>query len=313
MKRKKYFFAIIFILSFCATVKSQTLYIYSDIPDAQIIINDTVCTSHSYQYYEKEDIDPTEIEIPHKTKLLNIQIAQNDSIIKDSTLNWKHGMRNLFIDTLGNVKFYRNLSKIFSKKYAELNFRQYKKGSFNALFAIPEVNFYDLKPEGETRKFNGGFLGAGLGLEGFYKKNKSLQLRGEYILSFIIPVPAAFDPDRYSSWETTGAWNVSFTDNFIFQRFQLGYGLNFALNNWNLSGYHIKRTEDEITAGKQEEWVEGRGSKSYMLGFAFNAYYRITNHFYIGIIYRPSFLELTTPKFIYEHTLSVDFMFNVGR
>ena len=300
----------------CLTLFSCTpgLHLFSNLPNTKIIINDSTYTAYSYKYCKQRDVE-TEVEFPRTTAFLNIKILSNDSLINDTILKWKTGSnqqfnpRNLFVDTFGNIKTYGRLSRLFSNKYAELNFHQYKKNSWNIILSIPEVNFYNFKPQNESRKFQGGFLGIGVGFEYFYKKQKSIQLRGDGIWSFIAPIPAPFDPDPYSPWETCGAWNINLTDNFSLKRFQIGYGLNFARNIWNISGYQIKKDEEN----EPKEYVEGRRKAHNTLGLAFYANYRLNKFFYLGFIYRPSILELSKPKFLYEHSMSIDILFKFGR
>ena len=307
--------AIIFtvILFYCGSMYSQTLYLYSHLPDTKIEIKDSVYTVYSYHYYKNDDVEETKIRLYKKTPSLNIKISQNDILLNDTTVEFnRFKMRNLFVDTLGNIKFYRNLSKLFSNKYAELEFYKYKRHSINALISIPEVNIYSFNIENGKRETRAGFLGLGLGIEIFYKDNKSIQLRSDGIWSFIVPVPAPFRPSEYSSWKTCGAWNINLTDNFSLKRFQLGYGLNYAINIWNARGYYNKRPE-ELADGEQAEYIEGVREVNHMLGLSLQANYRLGKFYYIGVIYRPSFFRLSEPKFLYEHSISIEFLIKFGK
>jgi len=120
-------------------------------------------------------------------------------------------------------------------------------GNLNLLLAIPELNFFHLKPENETIKNFEGFVGLGIGSEYFYKDNKSLQLRGDFITDFPVFVPAPYDWDESQPWENSHAFNISLTDNFRWKRFQTGYGLNLAKNAWVQHGYYIKPEENKNT------------------------------------------------------------------
>ena len=251
---------IIFIvyLFCCIPIYSQVLYLYSDLPDTKIEIKDSVYTVHSYQYYQDKDVWDPKIKISKKTAFLNIKIFQNGTLLNDTTVNYNSfKMRNLHVDTLGDFKFYRNF-KLYPSK-AELRFHKFHKfhkNSVNALISIPEINIYSFDVENGSRVNRIGFMGLGLGIEFFYKDNKSFQLRGDGIWSFIVPVPAPYDPSPYASWKTCGAWNINFTDNFSLKRFQLGYGLNYAINIWNARGYYNKRP-NELAEGEQAEFIKG--------------------------------------------------------
>ena len=314
MKTTKFLYILLVFFFCCISVHSQRLYLYSDLPDTKIEIKDSVYTVYSYQYYKDNDVDEALIKFKEKTPFLSIKIFQNDSLINDTTVKYNgFKKRNLHIDTLVNLKFYRNFKPYPSKaELAELKFRKYKKYSANAMVSIPDLNIYSFDTENSDRVQQVGCLGFGLGLEFFYKDKKSLQLRGDVIWSFIAPFPAPFDPDKYSSWKTCGAWNVNLTDNFTIKRFQLGYGLNYAVNIWNVGGYYKKRPE-ELEINEQEEYIKGVREANRALGLSLQANYRLGRVSYIGFIYRPSFLRLPKPKFIYEHSISIEFLMKFGR
>jgi hypothetical protein len=305
---------IIFTMSLfcCMSAHSQTLYLYSDLPNAKIEIKDSVYTVHSYHYYKDNDVGEAKIRFSKKTPFLSIKISQNDTLLNDTTIKFnRFKMRNMFVDTSGNMKFYRNLSRLFSSKYAELKFYQYKKHSINALISIPEMNIYSFDVENRNRINKFGFMGIGLGIEYFYKDKKSLQLRGDGIWSFVAPVPASYHPE-YSSWETCGAWNINLTDNFSLKRFQLGYGLNYAINIWNARGYWNKHPE-ELEDGEEAEYIKGVKETKHVLGLSLQANYRLGKFCYLGVIYRPSFFQLSKPKLLYEHSISIEFLMKFGK
>lgn len=306
----KYFTKAIIFIAFlfcCVSIHSQTLFLYSDLPDTKIEIKDSVYKVYSYQYYKSHKVKRAVIRFRQKTPFLNIKISQNDNLLNDTIVELDRSMRSLFVDTLGNVKIYRRFNKLFSKKYAELEFYKYKKHSIIALISIPDINIYNFELENRNRITQAGFLGIGFGMEYFYKNNKSLQLRSDGIWSFFIPVPAPYDPTPYGSWKTCGAWNINLTDNFSLKRFQLGYGLNYAINIWNAKGYYDKRP-DELEEGEQAEFVESVREVNRMLGLTLQANYRLGKFYYLGIIYRPSFFQFSQPKFLYEHSISIEFL-----
>ena len=325
-----FFIILVFLLTSCATIISEKDYIMSissDMPNSEVVINN----SNRYKL-------PSKAVITRSKENLNFKILQNDTIVNDTILKpklsnmfwygnagqflylapiaWLIDLNTekrftygkyIFIDSLGNIQ---KLNKLFSDKYAEIYFKKHKQRDFNILLAIPHINFFHLNPLNETPRSMGGFWGFGIGAEYFYKNNKALQLRGDAITDIFIPVPAAIDFDESVPRESCYAFNVNLTDNFHIKRFQLGYGLNFAKNTWIYHGYyekpHWKLEEDE-----KPVWIDGKTKTNKMLGLALNTYYRFTNHFYFGVIYRPSFLELSNPKLKYEHSISLDFLWKI--
>jgi len=213
----------------------------------------------------------------------------------------------VFIDSLGNVQSFRRTP------FERRNYRERQKGNFNLLIALPYINFFHLNPIIETPRNKGGFMGFGLGVEYFYQDNKSFQVRGDGIIDFIIPVPASYHPEGDYEWFS--ALNASLTDNFHIGRWQLGYGLNFARNRWLRQGYHIVPPDEcywENWDNRENwEWIDGKRNINNMLGLSLSTHYRLTNSFHLGLIYRPSFLELSNFRLMYEHTISIDLLWKI--
>ena len=331
------FTAVIFTASSCVTVLSITgkintnyiVSITSDLPNTEVVVNEN--------RYEL----PARVEVTRSGKNLDFKILQNDSVINDTILSprlsnvfwfanlywlylapvaWLVDSRNdnsftygrfIHIDSLGNT---HRLNSAFSNKFAEIYFRgQNQQGSFNLQIALPHVNFYHLKPRNETPRNMWGFFGLGLGAEYFYRNNRSLQLRGDVMLDFPIPVPVPIhfhDLYGYPPREASFALNVSLTENFHINRFRLGYGLNFARNGWIQHG-HYETPPWELEEDEESVRIPFRRKGNNMLGLALSTHYRFTNSFYLGVIYRPSFWELSRNRLMYEHTISVDFMWKI--
>ena len=322
---------IILSLTSCATMISNKGYIMSissDLPNSEVVINN----SNRYKL-------PAKATVTRSKENLDVSILQNDSIINETVLKSKlndtfwwgnaggflylapiawlvdlHTKNRftygeyIFIDSLGNIKSYKICDKFFSGTYGDIYLKKHKRGNFNILLSIPEVNLFHLNPKNETQRNLVGFLGLGLGTEYFYKNNKSLQLRGDAIMDFIAPVPAPFD--AYGPWESCYAFNINLTDNFHVKRFQLGYGLNFARNTWVYHGYY-NDTFEELAEDEEPEWIDGKTKTNKMLGLSLNTHYRFANWFYFGVIYRPAFFEMSNSKLMYEHSISFEFMWKI--
>ena len=157
-----------------------------------------------------------------------------------------------------------------------------QQGDFNLLLSFPLINFFHLKPQNETPRNLGGLLGIGIGTEYFYRNHKSFQLQSDFIIHVI---PIVIIPPM------SNAFNVNLTDNFHINRVQIGYGLNFARNQWTYGRY-------------DGGWIIKRHTNN-MLGLSLNIHLG-DNDGGIGIIFRPSFFELSHSRFLYEHTISLN-------
>lgn len=321
----RFFLLIVVVLSLtsCATIALRNYYtmsISSDLPKSEAVVNQT----NRYQL-------PSRVAVPRSSENLSLTILQNDTIVSDTTLTarlnnhflwgnlgflyvaplgWLVDLSNerrftygqhIHVDTQGNI---RQLNRAFSNKYAEVNFRNREKGNFSILLAIPHFNIFRLEPQNEIPVNNlvSGFIGFGAGMEYFYRSNRSLQLRSD-VVTTRPPIALTILTPWWGNKCT--AFNVNLTDNFHTGRFRLGYGLNFARHTWSYRGYYSYRWQEEE---KYREWIP---KVKNMLGLALSAHYRFGNHFHLGVIYRPSFLNLSRPHSIFESTVSLDFMWKI--
>jgi len=205
--------------------------------------------------------------------------------------------KSIFLNSSDTLKVIR--PKI-SKGYYDYWTKSFptNKGQINFTYSLPWVNSFYLQPSQETAKANTGFWGISAGLEYYYKENKFLSLNGNAVMDFFIPFPAAVD----FSGEVENMYSVytSLTDNYRFRRFTVGYGLNFSKNTWKLV-YHDRFDPPPPTR-------EPATKSSNSLGFTIDGYHQIGKRFHIGLIYRPTLLNVYPDiDFKYEHLISLDF------
>ena len=163
---------------------------------------------------------------------------------------------------------------------------------------MPWINNFYLQPDHEHDKFNTGFWGVSIDLDYFYSDTRFLMYNLSFASDFFLPVPAAVD--IYGEYEFMTTLYSSFTVNYKFKRVNLGYGLNISRNSWQIS----YNPGQDIPPPSREPVTK----TSMSLGITMNGYYQIGKHFFIGMIYRPTFLRLD-PKIElkYEHLISMDF------
>jgi hypothetical protein len=203
------------------------------------------------------------------------------------------------------------------------------KGDLNILFSLPEINPFYLHSLNNSIKESVGFPGIGAGFEYYYAHNKALQLRADAILTSGFN----FEPFDFTpiGWEDQENWvgqetsdysytyNFSLTDNWKTGRFVMGYGINYAVNRWREHIDHWYNNQREEEKGASEKYYpqigyqEEKRLTNHSFGFVFNTYYRLTNHFYVGVIYRPSvYCFSPSPQFRYEHIISVDLAWKIS-
>lgn len=196
------------------------------------------------------------------------------------------------ISTIGKKR--GGLKAYFKRRYPTA------KGQFNLVLSVPYANLFYMQPHNERAKTLGGFLGASLGAEYYYKENKYAKFTAAASINFIAPVPAPASYDGPT--EFASAYNFTLTDNYKLSRFTVGYGLNYGIYQWRLTNNEYLLTGEE----------EPRTRINHDIGIATNAYYQFSRSFFVGVIYNPTFIS-TYPKteFNYQHVISLDFLWKI--
>ncbi len=161
---------------------------------------------------------------------------------------------------------------------------------------LPHINYPSVSPNGEFRDAKIGFNGYGIGLEYSYKTKKFLETGLSIALTFELPFPAHIDREYNKA---IGSYYLSMTDNFVLDRFTIGYGMNYSSNNWS------EWYRDIDTIGLPTR--EGTLYTNKTLGITLNSYYRMGKSLHMGMIYRPTFLKVNgSVEFIHEHLISFE-------
>lgn len=306
---KKVFLLVTLLSLFCscATVLNKsikTIYITTTTP-AKIVVNqDTILT-----YVSK-----VPIEIKRQPKDLNINVS-NDSINKEVLFAYKNSFAywlNIYPTPLfwtgflidkNNPKRYTYPKRIYfnmadtSNTYLSYDPRS-RKGKIYLHISTPFVNQFLLKPNNEDDyKSSLGFWGLKLGLDFYHCSKQFINFSVSGIMDFFIPVPAAVDFSGYHTWMNSIELTVS--NNHKIKNFLIGYGLCYAINTWELK-YYDRFDPPPMTR-------EPIKKSNYAIGIVFPMYYMPTEHFFIGIVYRPTLFRFNTENpFKYEHLISID-------
>jgi len=258
------------------------------------------------------------IKLDFKRKNAPVEIiAITDSLKKKVTINainslgyWANIGYNVGIGMLvdkNNPKRYAYPSRIYLNSADTTNsYFTYepgsKKGQLLLHISLPYVNSFRLNPENEGPKVNTGFWGISLGLDYFHSRNQYINLSASGVTDFFLPFPAAVD--LRGEYELMSSSYFSLSNNHKIKRFSVGYGLSYVRNTWDLSCYG-----GDETITQTREPVK---KSNYALGLIFSSYFQVTPHFYIGLIYRPTFLRPgIDPTFKYEHLISIDFAWKI--
>jgi hypothetical protein len=299
-------FLILCLTNSCATLlnsKTKRIDIITNTPAKVTLNNQTLeNVNNRTKFIALRDIRPIKFSV------------YNDSVIKNITLDskssfayWMNIYPSLGLGMLvdkDKPKRYTYPSRVYvdmtnndSKLTTYYPF--YRKGSIVLHVSLPHINGFLLKPIGEDSAMKSlGFWGIKLGINYYHNKNQFLDLSVSAVSDFFAPFPGAID--IWGEYDLMTSIYSSFSNNHRIGRFSLGYGLSFSKNTWDHRYY------DRFDAPPPLR--EPFKKSEYILGFIFPIYHQFGEYFYMGLIYRPTFLKVhPETQLIYEHLISIDF------
>ena len=309
MKQTLFVLIVSILLSSCATIINQpykNVKVYTTEPSKIIYGQDTIKTINN----------KANLLVERKKELLSI-VTMTDSITKtieikprNSFMYWCNITHTFGIGLLVDMKnpkrysyperIYINSADTINKyyKYGKSN----NKGELDLHLSLPHFNFFNLTPQGEGMKVGASFWGLTVGLDYYHSKNQFVNLGGSYAFGLSFPIPAAVD--FFGERELMSSWYISLSNNHKLWRFTAGYGLSFGKNIWDFGYYSW---EEELPPTKAPI------TKShYAFGLIFPIYFQLSEHFNIGVVYRPTFYRPNiADKFAYEHLISIDFAWKI--
>jgi hypothetical protein len=309
------------ILTSCATLtkrKNYDLTIDSNIPGSKV-----------QMYYSIYNL-PVKLKVKRSKHDLNLKLISDtltrNYIIKSSpnpsfvygNLAWLIAAPGAYIVDLTNPKRFYYGKSVFlnvkdtlgiirpplSKHYHHYFSKEFptEKGQIYLSLSIPFINGYFFQPEGEGIRRDLGFWGISCGIEYYYKRNKYLSLTTNAVTGLIVPMGPV---DISGEYQQMSSLYLSLTDDYKIKRYHFGYGLNYCVNIWELKYGDFQ----------QDSIVETRApikKNNQAIGITLNGYFQFGKVFYLGLIYRPTFLN-TAPnfEFKYQHLISVDFLWKI--
>ena len=153
-------------------------------------------------------------------------------------------------------------------------------------------------------------LGLAAGLEYYYKNNRFINLSGSITAGGDVRIGCGYDD--WEDEERVNIYDITLSHNHRRKYFSYGYGLTYRYIDW----WMYKYFEDDIYTPKGYYHPVREHFERYYstLGLALNGYAYFSNHFSIGVIYKPTFLRLkpgTDKRFCYEHQISIDIAFKL--
>lgn len=314
-------FRIFIILLVCLFINSCAAVINNKY--TKIIINTTSPSKIIYNldtaftYENKVELNVLRNEKPVEITAINDSLKKNIIITSRNSIayylnipcNWGLGMlidksypehyaypSNIYVNTTDT------LSEYFTYDITD------KQGNYYLNLSLPYINFFQMQPDNESLKSNGGFFGLSLGLDYHHSQNQFIKFSLSTVADLIAPIGPI---DNYGEYERLNSTYLGLTNNHRIWHFSIGYGISFGYNTWNL----MNNGWDSPNNGNIDSIIIGRKpvSKSKgALGLIFSTYYQTGENLHIGINYRPTFYRFYSKEnFLYEHLISIDFMWKI--
>lgn len=299
MNKTVIIFLAIFLTS-CATYlpdKGQKIKVITSLPAMVVVKNDSILTRKNKVVLNVlPSCDSLKITVLRDSLVKRIQVPSRNSFAY--WLNISPSVDSGFLVDKINHKRYAYPSLIYvnlsdsTKSYSTIDEQQFQKGSIDMRMSFPSINSFLLKPEDYGYKYSTGFVGLSLGTDYYYNKQKFISLTLSGVMNNEVPAPVGVD--RWGGyWENFLAAFIGLSNNYIINRFRLGFGFSYSKVMWNSQDF-----DQNIFNSR----------KSDAIGLIFPMYYQFNNRFFAGIVYRPTFIQLRHPHPLrYEHIISVDF------
>ncbi len=309
MNRQFILYPVIVLLilgSSCATILNspvQKIYLSSD-KNIKVISVDNVALIDS----SLSDLDGSiGYYVPRGKKSLSIQIQRDSAKTlvwlapRNSVAYWYNIFSNYGIGMLvdrDNFKRYgypaRNYISGDDESLKFQRFAPVRKGTINLTLAIPFTTMVRITTNEKQYKA-GGIFGIEPGLEYFYRDNG--------YLSFSVGGGMA-GMGRFAEHlgnghiESGSAVYTSLRNNRIIGSVDLGYGINLSQLSWNYQTFG-----DTISVNNS--------IVTNAAGLSFSGAYRIGKYFRLGVLYQPSFINISHPAFNYQHYISLNLIWKL--
>ncbi len=214
--------------------------------------------------------------------------------------------KSINLDANDTVTVLRPMPGRLFKRYADKRY-PVEKGQIFLELSAPYMNGFYMQPRNEPTQGYFGFFGFSAGVSYYYKNHKYLKLGGSAATDFLVPVPLPITRD--GAYESADIFNFTLTDNHKFNRFTVGYGFNYAINQWKVINHDYEWPPNR-SPGTEANYTRQPITKiSHGFGFTLSSYHQINCYLHAGIVYSPSVYNVyPSAEFKYQHLLSFDIL-----
>ena len=136
------------------------------------------------------------------------------------------------------------------------------------------------------------------GIDYYHSRNQFVAINASYS-GTILQAEQFFDTTRFPITTTRFySASVSISNNYKIKRLLLGYGISYS----KYTHYTYYTYGYNIEASKTYK------STNNVIGLVIPIYYQITNHFFVGLEYKPSIWRISSSNPVdYEHVINFEF------
>jgi hypothetical protein len=173
-----------------------------------------------------------------------------------------------------------------------------EKGKWKVQLSYPQINNFLLKPAEVGTRWNTGFAGVSVGADYYYHQRRFVSLTVNAVTNFFLPFPVGAYDRFGGTYEDIRSIYVGLATNYKIRHATIGYGISYGLNSWCFST--IRETPYSYAYGYTLR-------RSYALGLLFPVSYEFNRNFFVGAVYRPTFLQFAKKTHVeYEHFLGLE-------
>ena len=175
-------------------------------------------------------------------------------------------------------------------------------GKIELVLAFPFIQNLSIVPEFEERYNDENYMGAlTLGVNYYHSENQyvSFRISGTRVAA-VFSISWLFEGFKGDA-RYIDTLSISVSNNHNLRRLRLNFGYGFSFSSIWLHDIFGDGTNLTIDTKRHSA-----------LGLIFTGYFRVNRFFDIGFIYQPTFFRPNmSDKFVYEHIITLDFLFKI--
>jgi hypothetical protein len=277
--------------------------VYTEEEAEVVVYKDTLQTKNNKVKFETiRSSDSLQLQVISKDTTHLILVApKNSEKYYANVLSFGLGF---IIDSRSSKRYeYPGRIYLYNEAQGGISYSDYRryahKGDLDLHFSISLLNMFMFNPRNSNTVYGAGLLGYNYGIEYYYHSERFINLMSGNSLDLLLNNTA----NEVVVSQGFQSFYVNLTHNHVYNdKWSWGYGLSYARNMWDRT--IVAHGPYGLFFHNYESFEKDK------LGLEFNVHHRFHKRMMVGLVYRPSFVEIDDDNdFLldFESQLSLNF------